>query len=190
MTDHGERLYKIIRFRFNGPAETKETGLTLEQAQAHCRRDDTRGDLWFDGYDLMETADPSPDWKDTGRYPDMAEWIAPRAADVGRAAPISGRTYTYRQLRDVVRDFWDNGDVWGSTMGTWFSVCDVLSTDRYPIPAEWQFRPAVSPGMPIDGNVPIELYHALCFASLDDVFKLGTRLARLADSLERQGREY
>jgi len=43
--------YKIIRFRFNGRPRTIKRGLTLEQAQAHCRRDDTRGPGWFDGFD-------------------------------------------------------------------------------------------------------------------------------------------
>lgn len=53
MTDSSERIYRIIRFTFDGPSETRETGLTLDEAQAHCRRDDTHGHLWFDGYDLM-----------------------------------------------------------------------------------------------------------------------------------------
>jgi hypothetical protein len=45
-------MYKIVRFyRDDTPAEVKATGLTLEQAQAHCRRDDTHGDGWFDGYE-------------------------------------------------------------------------------------------------------------------------------------------
>ena len=49
--------YKIIRFYkedgFPGPArETIKTGLTLEEAQEHCQRDDTReAGVWFDGYD-------------------------------------------------------------------------------------------------------------------------------------------
>lgn len=42
--------YTIVRFRQNGESEEVETGLTLEEAQAHCRRDDTHGDGWFDGY--------------------------------------------------------------------------------------------------------------------------------------------
>lgn len=43
--------YKIVRFHFQGDNEVIETGLTLEQAQAHCQRDDTHGDGWFDGYE-------------------------------------------------------------------------------------------------------------------------------------------
>lgn len=44
--------YKIIRFyRARRPSEVIQTGLTLAEAQAHCRRDDTQGPGWFDGYD-------------------------------------------------------------------------------------------------------------------------------------------
>lgn len=45
------KTYKIIRFRLEGENETIERGLTLKEAQAHCRREDTHGDGWFDGYD-------------------------------------------------------------------------------------------------------------------------------------------
>ena len=43
--------YKIIRFTFDGSPRTVKRGLTLEEAQAHCRREDTHGEGWFDGYD-------------------------------------------------------------------------------------------------------------------------------------------
>lgn len=43
--------YKILRFRFEGPTTVVATGLTLEEAQAHCSREDTHGEGWFDGYD-------------------------------------------------------------------------------------------------------------------------------------------
>ena len=48
-------MYKIIRFRFEGNNTVVKRGLTLEEAQAHCRRDDTRGDGWFDGYEIALT---------------------------------------------------------------------------------------------------------------------------------------
>jgi hypothetical protein len=43
--------YKIIRFRFKGNNRVIKRGLTLEQAQAHCRNPETSGDGWFDGYE-------------------------------------------------------------------------------------------------------------------------------------------
>ena len=52
-----EDTYMIIRFRFHGDNEVITRGLTLEQAQAHCRRPDTYSESarWFDGYEC-ETA--------------------------------------------------------------------------------------------------------------------------------------
>ena len=58
--------YKIVRMYFNGGSRTIETGLTLEQAQEHCRDPETssktatsyaarkrteRKGPWFDGYE-------------------------------------------------------------------------------------------------------------------------------------------
>ena len=43
--------YSIIRF-FNNGRERKviDTGLSLEEAKEHCRRDDTEGEDFFDGF--------------------------------------------------------------------------------------------------------------------------------------------
>jgi len=43
--------YHITRFDKDSDPYIIITGLTLEEAQAHCRRDDTHGDGWFDGYE-------------------------------------------------------------------------------------------------------------------------------------------
>lgn len=45
------KTYRIVRFHLKGAREIIATGLTLEEAQEHCSRDDTRGDGWFDGYE-------------------------------------------------------------------------------------------------------------------------------------------
>jgi hypothetical protein len=45
------QTYKIVRFYFDATPQTIKRGLTLEEAQEHCQRDDTRGDGWFDGYE-------------------------------------------------------------------------------------------------------------------------------------------
>jgi hypothetical protein len=57
--------YKIVRFYHHGPKRTLKTGLTLEQAQAHCNDPETSSTTcikaagkrrtrehgtWFDGY--------------------------------------------------------------------------------------------------------------------------------------------
>lgn len=46
-----DKTYQIVRFHMNAPREVIETGLSLDEAQEHCNRDDTRGEGWFDGYE-------------------------------------------------------------------------------------------------------------------------------------------
>jgi hypothetical protein len=44
--------YKIIRFHITKGNRVICRGLTLEEAQAHCRNPKTRKEgVWFDGYD-------------------------------------------------------------------------------------------------------------------------------------------
>jgi len=44
-------LYNIVRFKFKGRSRIIKRGLTLEEAQEHCRNPETSGDGWFDGYE-------------------------------------------------------------------------------------------------------------------------------------------
>lgn len=46
--------YKIIRFRYRKDNYVVKKNLTLEEALLHCRRKDTRGFGWFDGYAEQE----------------------------------------------------------------------------------------------------------------------------------------
>lgn len=47
-----DQRYKIVRFRQSSHEDNEVIayGLTLDEAQAWCERDDTHGDGWFDGY--------------------------------------------------------------------------------------------------------------------------------------------
>lgn len=52
--------YRVIRFRTSPDFQTvtrravrNMSGVTLAEAQAHCSRPDTRGERWFDGYELL-----------------------------------------------------------------------------------------------------------------------------------------
>jgi hypothetical protein len=62
MTEDENNRYYIERMFSGGtPNKRIKSGLTLEQAQAHCRRKDTSGTLasgekWFDGYSLQRKA--------------------------------------------------------------------------------------------------------------------------------------
>jgi hypothetical protein len=47
--------YRIVRFyRDDHDTQIIQTGLTLADAQAHCTRNDTHGDGWFDGYEAEQ----------------------------------------------------------------------------------------------------------------------------------------
>lgn len=57
MTNQNKK-YKIVRmYRDERASKTIKTGLTLKEAQAHCRREDTHEHdadgnvIWFDGYE-------------------------------------------------------------------------------------------------------------------------------------------
>ena len=43
--------YKIIRYFMTGEPSVIKEGLTLKEAQEHCKDEDTHGDDWFDGYE-------------------------------------------------------------------------------------------------------------------------------------------
>ena len=45
-----EKTYSIIRYYRDTGQEVIATGMSLEDAQEWCRRDDTHGNGWFDGY--------------------------------------------------------------------------------------------------------------------------------------------
>lgn len=42
--------YHIVRFYMNGNSEYIKTFSNLFDAQEYCRREDTKGEDWFDGY--------------------------------------------------------------------------------------------------------------------------------------------
>lgn len=46
-----DTTYKIVRFDSTLEIRVIATGLTLVEAQEHCKRDDTHGEGWFDGYE-------------------------------------------------------------------------------------------------------------------------------------------
>lgn len=52
MSDTSTQTYRIERFYQDDrkPTEVIVRGLTLEQAKAHCQREDSHGEGWFDGF--------------------------------------------------------------------------------------------------------------------------------------------
>ena len=52
-----DTTYKITRFMQDAPNEDIATGLTRDEAEAHCQRPDTHGPGWFDGFDVENPTD-------------------------------------------------------------------------------------------------------------------------------------
>lgn len=55
-----EKYRIVLMFANDTPSKVVKRGLTLEEAQEHCRREDTHGTLkngtrWFDGYEASAT---------------------------------------------------------------------------------------------------------------------------------------
>lgn len=46
--------YRVIKFTINKPPKIIYSGLSLEEAQEICGREDTHGEGWFYGYDLVK----------------------------------------------------------------------------------------------------------------------------------------
>lgn len=50
-------MYEIVRFRWQAPESQVKVVATEEEAQEWCRRDDTKGAGWFDGYRKLPDGD-------------------------------------------------------------------------------------------------------------------------------------
>lgn len=44
------KRYVIVRFYQNKPEKIIKQGVSLVEAQAHCKKESTHGPGWFDGY--------------------------------------------------------------------------------------------------------------------------------------------
>lgn len=52
-----EDTYTIVRFTWGQEKEVLREGVSLQEAQDHCNREDTSGDGWFDGFYKEENDD-------------------------------------------------------------------------------------------------------------------------------------
>lgn len=81
--------YKITRFYMDldRPSKVILTGLTLNEARDHCRREDTHSDEWFDGYEQESFDEETCDYCDeptdngAGHYAEELGFDHPQAED-------------------------------------------------------------------------------------------------------------
>ena len=99
-----------------------------------------------------------------------------------------------------LRANWDNGDAWGSTMGAWFSIADVLYVTGEDIPNDWGYRQPntttrVLANMYDENNgdwlaADLRESYYTNLVTADDLRHAGNVLKRLSDILEANGRSY
>lgn len=122
-----KRTYRVVRMYLDEthPDHLKviAINLSLEEAQAHCQRDDTHGEGWFDGYDAEQTdaeredrgAQSVSDWfgNDEGLYTWARESIREQGFDGAVAYLFSalrststpdGYAYTRPRIERALRD--------------------------------------------------------------------------------------
>lgn len=82
---------------------------------------------------------------------------------------------TRNPILETMRDSFDGGDPWGSTMEWWFAIAD-YTTDTYgDTPAEWEFRQS-----PCGSNED-----AYAFQQLDDLRPSEAQLLHAGNVLSR-----
>lgn len=99
---------------------------------------------------------------------------------------------TRNPIIERMRDTFDGGDAWGSTMGWWFAIADVVTEiDPSQVPSEWEFRQS-----PMGSNTEAYEYQEILEtmrddgATLEDLLDAGNILTRYAAQLKLAGMDY
>lgn len=108
---------------------------------------------------------------------DLETWLAARP--------------TRNPIIERMRDSFDGGDAWGSTMEWWFALADVITgIDASRIPSEWEYRQSPM-GADIDSYAYQEIIAVVCDgATIDDLLHAGEILTRYAAQLKLEGMDY
>lgn len=79
------------------------------------------------------------------------------------------------------------GDLWGTALDAWFEIAGRMNRRGLPIPAEWQYRPA----MGTDGTDKESYWYSL-FARCGNkqLQHFGTLMFRYCQLLKRHNRDY
>lgn len=98
---------------------------------------------------------------------------------------------TRNPVIERMRDSFDGGDPWGSTMEWWFALADVISgIDASQIPSEWEYRQSPM-GADTDSWAYQEIISEVCDGvTLEDLLHAGAVLTRYASMLKLAGMDY
>lgn len=99
---------------------------------------------------------------------------------------------TRNPIIETMRDSFDGGDPWGSTMEWWFAIADVITEiDPSQVPSAWEFRQS-----PFGANTDSYAYQEIIDtmrdegAVLEDLLNAGNVLTRYATQLKLAGMDY
>jgi hypothetical protein len=99
---------------------------------------------------------------------------------------------TRNPILERMRDSFDGGDPWGSVMGWWFAIADVITEiDASQVPSEWEFHQS-----PFGANTEAFEYSEILETmrddgvTLDDILHAGKVLTRYASQLKLAGKDY
>lgn len=93
-----------------------------------------------------------------------------------------------KAMRDALHDGYDPGDAWGSVMGAWFDIADILTWEGLPVPAEWKYRR----GYAYQSTPESALFDYWLMGYVDyyDLLDAGNLLQRASHILKAEGRDY
>ena len=99
---------------------------------------------------------------------------------------------TRNPVLETMRDTFDSGDAWGSTLSWHFAICDVISEiDPSQIPSAWEYQQSPF-GADTEQYEYTEVLEAMRGdgATLDDLIHAGNVLSRYAAQLRLAGQDY
>lgn len=101
---------------------------------------------------------------------------------------------TVHMVFDMIDNFGDwHGDVWGTALGSQFSIAEALYQANAEIPEEWEFEPSpFRMGLPEDDLLAQEIYSQVNAGRFtwDDVRAAGCALSAMVEHYRATGKSY
>lgn len=100
---------------------------------------------------------------------------------------------TENQVMNLIRDYLDVGDRWGTALLAWFDICEALTAVEFPVPTDWRYRPGAvqdrkPPASVLAGEIIRDIETQMTAA--DEWVNVGRVLKRYVEACERAGLSY
>ena len=96
----------------------------------------------------------------------------------------------YQELVREIALFWDNSDVYGSVIGSWFPLAWTLQYERDGCPDDWRYRPGAGASELEEDTSDVMYVDIYREYSTDVLLRFGSRLNRLYRRLEHRQETY